>query len=151
MLRTLDGTARAFLSERYRPLDNDLIAETVLPILGTLGNDVRIESCEITERRLYLKAVNPRLTAEVVPGDIVQSGVIISNSEVGMGSVNVQPLVYRLVCSNGMIVNDFAYKKYHSGRVNEYDENYEVFNSDTREAETQFILKKNQGYRWGGC
>lgn len=142
MLRTLDGTFRAFLSEKYRPLDNDLIAETVLPILGTLGQDVRIESCEITDRRLYLKAVNPRLEAEIVPGDVVQSGVIISNSEVGQGSVNVQPLVYRLVCSNGLIVNDFSYKKYHSGRVNEYDENYEVFNSDTREAETQFILKQ---------
>ena len=55
---------------------------------------------------MYIKVVNKRLEAEVVPGDIVQSGVIISNSEVGLGSVNIQPLVYRLVCSNGMVVND---------------------------------------------
>ena len=100
MVRTLDGNARAFLSERYRRIDNAEIAEAVLPILAEMP-DVRIESCEITESKMYLKAVNPRLTAEVVPGDIVQSGILITNSEVGMGSMSIQPLVYRLVCTNG--------------------------------------------------
>lgn len=38
---------------------------------------------------MYIKVVNPRLQQEVVPGDIVQAGVIISNSEVGLGSVNI--------------------------------------------------------------
>ncbi len=36
----------------------------------------------------------PRLQAEVVPGDVVQAGVIISNSETGQGAVWVKPLVY---------------------------------------------------------
>lgn len=89
MVRTLDGNARAFLSERYRRIDNAEIAEAVLPILAEMP-DVRIESCEITESKMYLKAVNPRLTAEVVPGDIVQSGILITNSEVGMGSMSIR-------------------------------------------------------------
>ena len=33
MLRTLDGTVRAVLSDRYRRLDNHELAESVLPIL----------------------------------------------------------------------------------------------------------------------
>ena len=33
MIRTLDGQARAFLSDRYRRLDNYDLASTVLPIL----------------------------------------------------------------------------------------------------------------------
>ena len=95
MLRTLDGSARAYLSNRYRRIDNIDIAGVTLPILGGLP-DIRFESCQITESRMYIKAVNPRLQAEVSPGDIVQAGVIISNSEVGLGSVSIQPLIYRL-------------------------------------------------------
>ena len=107
MLRTLDGSARAYLSNRYRRIDNIDIAGVTLPILGGLP-DIRFESCQITESRMYIKAVNPRLQAEVSPGDIVQAGIIISNSEVGLGSVSIQPLIYRLVCSNGMVVNEAA-------------------------------------------
>ena len=121
MIRTLDGTARAFLSDRYRRIDNAEIAEAVLPIIGDM-NGAHIESCEITDQRMYIKVVNQRLTAEVTPGDIVQSGILITNSEVGLGSMMIQPLVYRLVCSNGMVVNDAATRKYHIGRGNESGE-----------------------------
>ena len=71
---------------------------------------------------MYIKAVNPRLQAEVSPGDIVQAGVIISNSEVGLGSVSIQPLIYRLVCSNGMVVNEAAARRNHVGRVTDSGE-----------------------------
>lgn len=92
MVRTLDGTVRAFLSNRYRRIDNLDIAEIVLPVIQQM-EDAYFESCQITDSRMYIKVVNKRLEAEVVPGDIVQSGVIISNSEVGLGSVNIQPTV----------------------------------------------------------
>ena len=105
MVRTIDGTARAFLSNRYRRIDNLDIAGIVLPVLQEMEG-MHFESCQLTDSRMYIKVVNTRLEAEVVPGDIVQSGIIISNSEVGLGSVSIQPLVYRLVCSNGMVVND---------------------------------------------
>lgn len=139
MLRTMDGTARAFLSNRYRRIDNMEIAEIVLPELQKLEGAV-FESCQITESRMYIKVVNPRLQAEVSPGDIVQSGVIISNSEVGQGSVSIQPLVFRLVCSNGMVINDAQTKKYHLGPVNSADGNLELYSSDTLQAiDTAFI------------
>ena len=141
MVRTLDGNARAFLSERYRRIDNAEIAEAVLPILAEMP-DVRIESCEITESKMYLKAVNPRLTAEVVPGDIVQSGILITNSEVGMGSMSIQPLVYRLVCTNGMVVNDARTRKYHVGRGNEAAEDYTLYSSETLAADDRALLLK---------
>lgn len=82
MLRTLDGAARALVSNRYRRIDHLDILQAVLPILGRLP-DARFESCEITDTRMYLKVVNPRLQLDVTPGDTVQSGLIISNSEVG--------------------------------------------------------------------
>ena len=71
----MDGKARAFLSNRYRRIDNPDIARVVLPIIGEMEG-ARFESCEITDVRMYLKVVNPRLQAEVVPGDIVQAGIL---------------------------------------------------------------------------
>ena len=52
MLRTLDGSARAYLSNRYRRIDNIDIAGVTLPILGGLP-DIRFESCQITESYVH--------------------------------------------------------------------------------------------------
>jgi len=138
-IRTLDGTARAFLSDRYRRIDNYDIAKAALPVIGEMEG-AKVESCEVTENRMYLKVVNPRLEAEVSKGDIVQAGIMISNSEVGLGSVSVMPLVYRLVCLNGMIVNDLGQRKYHIGRENA--EAWELFSDETLQADdAAFMLK----------
>lgn len=117
MLRTLDGHARAFLSSRYRRLDNYDVAGIVTPIVGEMP-EIQFGSCELTEDFMYLKVVNPRLQDEVRPGDVVQAGVVISNSETGRGAVNVCPLIYRLVCTNGMTATDSTASKMrrtHSG------------------------------------
>lgn len=143
MIRTIEGTARAFLSNRYRRIDNLDIASIVLPVLQDMEG-MHFESCQLTESRMYIKVVNTRLEAEVVPGDIVQSGIIISNSEVGLGSVNIQPLVYRLVCSNGMVVNDAQMRRNHVGRVNEASENYQLYSEKTLEADDKAFAMKIQ-------
>ena len=107
MVRTLDGTARAILSDRYRRIDNYEVAQT-----------------------------------EVVPGDIVQAGILISNSEVGMGSVSVKPLIYRLVCTNGMVA-DVGVGKRHVGRINEsVDGDFGIFRDETIEADDRAFLMK---------
>jgi hypothetical protein len=116
MLRTLDGQVRAVLSDRYRRLDNFDLAESVLPILQQLP-EVRFESVELTETKMYLKCITPRLKYEMAPGDVVQAGVVISNSEVGQGTLSVQPLLFRLVCSNGLIAADRSLRKTHVGRA----------------------------------
>ena len=143
MVRTIDGTARAFLSNRYRRIDNLDIAGIVLPVLQEMEG-MHFESCQLTDSRMYIKVVNTRLEAEVVPGDIVQSGIIISNSEVGLGSVSIQPLVYRLVCSNGMVVNDAQTRRNHVGRVNEASENYQLYSEKTLEADDKAFAMKIQ-------
>lgn len=143
MVRTLDGITRAFLSEKYRRIDNIVIAEAVLPVIQSMP-EARVESCEITDERMYLKVVNPRLTTEVTPGDIVQSGILITNSEVGMGSVTVQPLVYRLVCTNGMVINDAKTRKYHVGRGNEAAEDFTIYSNETLMADDKAFMMKLQ-------
>jgi len=142
LIRTLDGRARAFLSDRYRRLDNYDLLEHVLPILRELPG-ARFESMELTEARMYVKVVSPRVEFEIQPGDLVQAGVVISNSEIGQGSLSVQPLVYRLVCSNGLIAPDRAMRKQHVGRLQEAStEEITIFRDDTLAAEDKaFYLK----------
>ena len=60
MIRTLDGNVRAFLSDRYRRIDNADVAETVLPIIGRMDG-AQVMSYEITETKMYIKVVNPRV------------------------------------------------------------------------------------------
>lgn len=146
MVRSLEyggvRAARALLSARYRRIDNLEIATATLPLFA--GSDqYEVVSCEVTDDRLYLKIVNHKLETAVVPGDYVQAGVVITNSEVGLGSVSVQPLLYRLVCTNGMTVNDLGQRKYHTGRAAKaVEDSFEVYTDETIEAEDKAFLLK---------
>ena len=144
MLRTLDGKLRAFLSDRYRRLDNLELVDHVLPVIAEMKG-CEIISCDITETHLYLKVINKTMKAEIVPGDIVQAGFVISNSEIGLGALKVEPLVYRLVCKNGMISKELAHKKYHTGKqVEDTDNAYELYSDATLAADDKAYFMKVQ-------
>ena len=118
MVRTLDNNVRAILSDRYRPLDNNDLAEAVLPVILAFG--MRVESCAITERKLYIKAFRSDMSREIAGsaevGDIVEAGICIMNSEIGAGSLAIMPMIYRLACENGQISQDHTLRKTHAGR-----------------------------------
>ena len=145
MVRVLDGNVRAFLSDRYRRLDNLELCAAVLPVINEMKG-ANIESCEVTPSHLYIKVVNRKLKAEVRVGDVVQAGFVVSNSEVGLGSLRVEPLVFRLVCKNGLICKDLAQKKYHVGRqVNLSDDSaYEVYSDETLAQDDKAFFMKVQ-------
>jgi hypothetical protein len=97
-------TARAWLSDRYRRIDNIEIAKKLLPEFERLDTPVEFHHASITDERFYLRAVFPRMEREVKLGDAVQWGVQIKNSEVGAGQFAIDSFVNRLVCMNGMVV-----------------------------------------------
>lgn len=127
MIRTLDGNVRAFLSDRYKPLENSDLAEAVLPALQ--GLDVEVISCELTERRLYIKAVDKRINRDIPSGkmgdgshtifDTVSPAIIISNSEVGSGALSVETGVWTRACTNLAIFAQRSMRKYHVGGKHE--------------------------------
>ena len=119
MIRTYqaDGSTvwdlmRADLSNKYLTFDNEDVAEAVLPVM--FDEKLEIISSNVTEKKLYIKAVTDKLTGEIEKGDVVRGGVIVSNSEVGYGSVNVQAFIERLVCMNGMIA-ETSFRRRHIG------------------------------------
>ena len=139
MVRTVGGYARAILSDRYRPLDNDMILEAVMPTLME-HKGLEVLSTEITDRRLYLQVASKKLEGEVKTGEVVRQGITISNSEVGLGSIKVEPMLYILKCLNGAIMAT-AMRKYHLGKQIEAD-NYGYFSQDTINVDNVAFLMK---------
>ena len=132
LIRVLDSDCRAFLSDRYRTLDNYDCAEAVLPELQKV-TDMEVISTQLTDEKFYIKAVFPRIQGEVKVGDIVQAGVVISNSEVGAGAVSVMPLLYSLWCLNGCTTAIGGRRKYHTGKAADAsDDAREVFTDATK-------------------
>lgn len=152
MVRTMEyggeRRARAFLSPRYWRKDNMEVALATLSDFAG-SDDYEICSSEITESKMYIKILVTKMQLEVVPGDIVQAGLMVSNSEVGLGAVSVQPFVNRLVCSNGMVCSEFSERRHHVGRkVQAIEGSFEVYSDETMEAEDKaFMLKLRDATR----
>lgn len=113
MVRTLDGNARAFMSDSYRRIDNELVFDGMYPVLDRLG--AKIESANVSDDYFHLQATMPNIEGEIRKGDVVRYGVTIRNSEIGKGALSVSPLIYRLACTNGMVVADQVRRRAHIG------------------------------------
>lgn len=145
LIRTLNGTARAFLSNGYKPLENEDLANAVLPVL--LNMDLEIMSCQITERRLYIKAVHKQLFRDVPSGkrmgdgghtifDTCAPAVTISNSEVGAGQLSVESGVYTKACTNMATWSADGMKRRHVGVRHELTDNLQHLLSDETKRRT---------------
>ena len=127
MIRTLDGHARAFLSDKFAPdMENEDLAEAVLPVL--MDMNLEVASCEITDRRLYIKAVDKSVSRELAKtgaffGDgghtivrVAFPAITISNSEVGHGALSIQGGVYDAGCSNLSFFGERSMRRAHVGQ-----------------------------------
>ena len=123
MLRMLDGKNRAFLSNSFRPLDNFDFAKVILEACS----DRRLEvvSCEVTERRMYVKAIDKR-EFQVPVGykmgdgshrifDVCCPVFIAMNSEVGYGRLTLETGVYTKACTNLAWFADGGMRRTHLG------------------------------------
>ena len=144
MIRTMDGNVRAWLSSKYRPLDNVDMMEATLPRLLDLG--AQVESCQVTESKLYLKAIIPDRVEEVKregvewgvghnPIHVLRPGIVISNSEIGQGAVSVQPGIHEQHCSNLAVFSRDSMRKLHVGKAADVStEIQEYLTDETRRA-----------------
>jgi hypothetical protein len=141
LVRLMDDQARAFLSNRYRTIDNWDIAEVSLPVM--MDSKCEILSSNVDYNKMFIKAATPKLTHEVKKGDVVQMGVVVSNSEVGQGSVKIEPFIYRLACLNGMVIPDAGLRRFHVGRfADELEAAQDVFRDETRLADDKAFMMK---------
>jgi len=136
-VRTLDNTARALLSDRFRPIDNMFVMNAFLPAVQPISNDIQVRANVLSDRRLYLQISSKRYEGDVKVGDPVQAGIILTNSEVGAGAVDIKSLIWRLVCSNGMIGQSILRQMHAGKRIDE--DNIDIYSDDTLKAEMKSL------------
>ncbi|MDH6138524.1 hypothetical protein P3T35_000501 [Kitasatospora sp. GP30] len=138
MVRTLrpgngeDGNvARAFLSNGYRIIDNLDVLTAALEGITSAGVAVRIDSCDLTDRKMYVRVVADEIRAYApellrnyrspfngatgADNPTVFAGFEISNSETGCGAFRIVPRLVVQVCNNGMTITRDAMKSVHVG------------------------------------
>jgi hypothetical protein len=100
LLRLIDGNkVRALMSSDYEPFDNLELLQAIEPYC----QDAEVKWAFDDDLTTHISVVWPKTQEVIRVGDVVQRGIHISNSEVGMRSVTVAAYVYRLKCSNGAI------------------------------------------------
>lgn len=125
------GIARALLSEKYRITDNLDVLMSVLAGIKSSGVDVQVDSCDLTERRMYVTVRSEDIAAyaPVLLGDyrspftgargadnpLVFAGFVVSNSETGHGSFSITPRIVVQVCTNGMTITRDTLREVHLG------------------------------------
>ena len=139
LIRISDRRIRAILSDRYRIMDNyDLVFLTLYEFRKK--ETIQVYRADLTERMLYLKAVDMTLTAEIREQDIIYGGLIIRNSEVGASAFKVEPFLLRKICDNGLI-GELALKRIHLGKqtaeIGEID-----WSDETKELEDKALWAK---------
>ncbi len=117
-----NGTSfvRAVLSDRYVPLDSDLVVGALDDIFGEQSVEARIGFLSWDGDSLRTVVVFPETFREGA-GDGLYMAAVIRNNEVGGGSVEVSPGLLRDVCTNTVIygwqAGVEAVRQRHIGRI----------------------------------
>lgn len=156
MVRTLNDNVRAFLSDRFKLMDNWEMLTAALPVLQQAAKqygEIDFASCEVTDSRMYVKALFPFISdrVDIVPGaghtflkegELQQAALVMSNSEVGAGRMLIEPSIFTYSCTNLAISSRTSLAKFHLGRAHDgSDEAYEIFSDDT--------LRMDDAALWG--
>jgi hypothetical protein len=145
LVRTLDGKMRAFLSPRYRTLDNSDLFFVAAEEFQKAGAE--IWDARLSEDGFRLYAVQPGISARVDDGaegnkfdagDEHIAAVSIQNSETGRGKMKVRPCTLRKVCWNWNVWDE-SLSQIHLGRERE-EEGW--ISEDTQRLEDKVIWAK---------
>ena len=147
MIRTYDdlnqgmnpsGTARAFLSDKFKTFDNSDLLESALPQLMESEANWKIVNCAVTQKKMYI-----RLKSELITGtganvnDIMAHGIGLSNSETGAGSISAFGINWTLACLNGMQTQNIT-RKSHITSARDGD-TWNILTNETKEADNHSL------------
>lgn len=103
-VRSKDGKCRAFMSDRYGIYDNDFISDILYENFGNRNVDVVGQSFSDSYMNCRIRLLDSYYNAGTKQkDDPLYMGIHITNSEIGLSSISMSLVVYRLVCTNGLI------------------------------------------------
>jgi len=121
-VRGLGNSVRAFLSDRYRVIDHPDVLYCSLNELQAYEADV--EDCYLSETEMNVKVKSNQLKDFVRhKEDLIIGGLLLVNSETGHHALRVEPRMFRVKCTNGMVIEEFLTRQIHLGNgSDEFDE-----------------------------
>jgi hypothetical protein len=111
LIRSVNGEARGFLSDRFRRLDSRPIIDAFCQAAGQVGA-LPIEGHAL-DTKVAIKAILPRVF-EPVPNEVMAFGAMLSNSDYGNGALSLRVFMLRLWCTN-YAITDEALRQVHLG------------------------------------
>ena len=125
------GVARAWLSDGYKTIDHLDTLMAVFDGIRAAGHPVVIDSCDLTERRMYVRVrceavqvlapallagyTSPFTGAKGADNPVVFAGFAVANSETGCGACTITPRLVAQVCGNGMTITRDVVRAVHLG------------------------------------
>ena len=100
-VRCKGANVRGVMSGQYTRLDNTQLLDALFPVLS--GTRYKVGLVQVGPESLHLRLVEPTVGRDILPDDRLLVGVHIANSEVGLRAVTVDAVVFRVVCTNGLI------------------------------------------------
>ena len=131
------GTARAFLSDKFKTFDNSDLLESALPTLGESDACWKIVNFANTDKKLYIRLKSEVMQSDAGVGDLMAHGIGISNSETGSGSVAVFGINWTLACTNGMQTENVT-RKAHITSARDGD-TWNVLTDETKQADNHSL------------
>ncbi len=117
-IRGQGDSVRAFLSDRYRVIDHLDVLYCALNELQ--AHNAEIEDCYLSEIEMNIKVKSAKLRDFVRhKDDLIMGGLFLTNSETGHKALRVEPRMFRVKCSNGMIVEELVTREIHIGNGDE--------------------------------
>lgn len=153
LFRTLDGTLRAFLSDRFLRLDNAQVLEQTLPAIVKGDLQTELLSTNVGENHMHMKCLftgdelAQEITRNTRTGDprIIRPGFRMSNSETGHGSLKIEGFFYDGYCLNGQVFNvekAFTFNRTHLGGRLIEGVDFEVLSDKSKELEDATIISQ---------
>lgn len=131
------GTARAFLSDKFKTFDNSDLLESALPTLGESDASWKIVNYANTDKKLYIRLKSEVIQSDAGLNDLMAHGIGISNSETGSGSVAVFGIAWTLACLNGMQTENVT-RKAHITSARDGD-TWNVLTDETKRADNHSL------------
>lgn len=116
-IRGLGNAVRAFLSDRYRVIDH---LDFLYCSLNELqAHRAEIEDCHLSETEMYVKVRSHHLKDFIRHrDDLIIGGLLLTNSETGHKALRVEPRIFRVQCTNGMVIEKLTIRQVHLGNGN---------------------------------
>lgn len=116
-IRGLGDSIRASLSDRYRVIDHLDVLYCSLNELQAY--EAEVEDCYLSEMEMNVKVKSNKLKDFIRhKDDLIIGGLLLVNSETGHRALRVEPRMFRVKCTNGMVIEELVTRQIHLGDGN---------------------------------